>query len=261
MRRPGHYDGNRVSRPVEQVYAVRFFWAVLVVASAFSVGGNSAHAFYNRDPGMHWAVAIIVATAPPLVLLASTEGVSLLLKVGQRASRLYAVAVGMTLLLAAGAFYLSFDALRDLGMHCGFAESKAFVLPLLIDLSIVQATVALFWLSRVWARQAFDDLDAELDHLLSANGAGAANGQHQASRAAANPRDIATAAAELVEARVAPKKSPDFVKAVLQRHAEGMKVGAIADALSAHHSTVRRVLAAHHERNKSAVSGPAHGSR
>ena len=58
--------------------AVRFFWIVLIAATCALVAGNAVHAIPNAStapPGL----AAVVATAPTLVSLASTEGVSLVL--------------------------------------------------------------------------------------------------------------------------------------------------------------------------------------
>ena len=49
----------------------------------------------------------------------------------------------MTVLLAGGAFALSFDALRALAVTAGIRSDLAWIWPLIIDLSIAQATLAL----------------------------------------------------------------------------------------------------------------------
>ena len=87
-------------------------------------------------------------TAPPLVLLGSTEGLSLLVKVRRRPTLTYWAALAMTLLLALAAFRLSFDALRDLAVLCGLRPSLAWLWPLVVDVTITQATVSLLALSR-----------------------------------------------------------------------------------------------------------------
>lgn len=65
----------------------------------------------------------------------------------------------------------------------------------------------------------------------------------------------AGAAVALIEAKVT-KKSPELVEAVLQRYANGEKIGTIAAALDVHHSTVRRLLAAHRQRKPTPSRSP-----
>ncbi|OLT33703.1 hypothetical protein BJF84_21450 [Rhodococcus sp. CUA-806] len=54
---------------------------------------------------------------------------------------LYAALSG-TVLIGLGAFWLSFTALQDLAAQAGLGESQSFVWPLVVDLTIVVATLA-----------------------------------------------------------------------------------------------------------------------
>jgi DNA-directed RNA polymerase specialized sigma24 family protein len=222
---------------------VRFFWVVLIGASAASVSGNAVHAILHATAAP-LAVAAVVATAPPLVLLASTEGVSLLLRTRQRGSAPHWCALAMTVLLAACAFVLSFDALRDLAVRSGIGPPLAWLWPIAVDVSIAQATVALLSLSRTPYADTAKNAD-DIDQLVEISSAAA-------------PADSAHtgAAVALIEKKVT-KKSPELVEAVLQRYAAGEKVGTIAAALGVHHSTVRRLLAAHRQRTLGMSPSPA----
>ena len=135
--------------------AVRFFWVVLIASSGASIVGNALHAVVHAS-SVSPVLAAAVATAPPLVLLGSTEGLSLLVKVRRRPTLTYWAALAMTLLLALAAFRLSFDALRDLAVLCGLRPSLAWLWPLVVDVTITQATVSLLALSRQEPRGGFD---------------------------------------------------------------------------------------------------------
>ncbi len=213
--------------------AVRFFWTVLIAATCASVAGNAAHATLKATtapPG----VAAVVAMAPPLVLLTSTEGVSLLLRTRQRGSATHRCALAMTVLLAVCAFVLSFDALRDLAIRSGIRAQLAWLWPIAVDVTIAQATVALLSLSRTAPAGA-----ADVDELVELR-------DETASLTTEADNGRTGAAVALIEDKVT-RKSPELVEAVLQRYAAGEKVGTIAAALDVHHSTVRRLLNAHRQ--------------
>ena len=55
------------SRPRADEYtrATRFFWTVLILATAASIGGNVTHAVLKADSGPLVAVAAAVAMVPP----------------------------------------------------------------------------------------------------------------------------------------------------------------------------------------------------
>lgn len=127
--------------------ARRFFWAVLSVATLASVSGNVTHAVLNAAPGAA-VVSAIAAAVPPVVLLAGIHGPVALARSRSGAGVAYWSAMVMTVLLAAGAFALSFDALRALAMTAGIRPDLAWIWPLIVDLSIAQATLALGALSR-----------------------------------------------------------------------------------------------------------------
>lgn len=127
-----------------------FFWAVLIAAAAVSITGNALHALLHAPtlPILAAAVAVI----PPLALLAAVHGVALLLRVHARARGTHLVATAMTALIAAGAFWLSFTALRALAVTAGIPVQEAWLWPLIIEGSMTQATVALLALAHSNAR-------------------------------------------------------------------------------------------------------------
>lgn len=121
--------------------AARFFWTWLFVATAVSVAGNVAHAVLKAPAGMI-RLAAVAAIVAPVVLLGSTHGVGLLVK-ARRVGFAYWCALATTFGLAAVAFILSFDALRDLAVTLGMAPSRAWLWPVAIDMSIANSTLSL----------------------------------------------------------------------------------------------------------------------
>lgn len=229
--------------------AVRFFWVVLIASSGASIIGNALHAVVHAS-SVSPVLAAAVATAPPLVLLGSTEGLSLLVKVRRRPTLTYWAALAMTLLLALAAFRLSFDALRDLAVLCGLRPSLAWLWPLVVDVTITQATVSLLALSRQ---------EPTAEPLVDGDEAVDEGGRAQASVVAMVPpqRELATGrtraagesdhhddrAVHAVMASKRTKQPPEVVRAILERHANGKKTNDICDEFGLHHSTVSRIIA------------------
>lgn len=232
--------------------AVRFFWVVLIGASAASIAGNALHAIVQADH-VAPALAAAVATAPPLVLLASTEGLSLLIKVHRRSTPTFWLVLIMTLLLGASAFRLSFDALCSLAIRCGIRPSLAWLWPLIIDVTTAQATVALVVLARLLhSRPQAAACDEDEQVALP-------RGEASEGERASAPRPIETAqslssvpaptrerhdrAVRTVMASKRTKQPPEVIDDVLRRHANGQRPGEISDDLKLHHTTVNRILA------------------
>ncbi|KRQ23290.1 MULTISPECIES: DUF2637 domain-containing protein [unclassified Mycobacteroides] len=127
----------------------RTFWAILVFATITSITGNVTHALLNvqERSTLMLTVAAAVAVIPPTVLLLATHSVGLLVR-SINSGWVYKAAVMITVTLAAFAFRLSFDALKELAIHAGVRNSIAWLWPLTVDLSIGQATLALLSLDR-----------------------------------------------------------------------------------------------------------------
>jgi hypothetical protein len=134
-------------RADDHTRAARFFWTVLILATAASIGGNVTHAVLKAESGPLVAVAAAVAMVPPIVLLAATHSVGLLVRT-RNSGAIYWSALAMTVGLAGCAFALSFDSLWELAVSAGVRREIAWLWPLSIDVSIAQATLALLSLTR-----------------------------------------------------------------------------------------------------------------
>ncbi|WP_169814604.1 DUF2637 domain-containing protein [Nocardia pseudovaccinii] len=136
-----------------------FWWSVLAVSAAVSVLGNALHAWLRvasgnpaltqPKPGLTItllppAVAAALAALIPISLMVHTHGLALLVQAPSKygwVSR--AVVLVVIVLLGAGGFYLSFEALYELAMQAGFGANQAKVFPFLVDGSIGGATFVL----------------------------------------------------------------------------------------------------------------------
>lgn len=123
-----------------------FFWSVLAAAAAVSITGNATYAVLHA-PAVPLVVAA-VAVIPPIALLAAVHGVTILLRAHARGRLTHTLATLMTVLIAGGAFWLSFTALRALAVQAGIPAQEAWLWPLIIEGSMTQATVALLALAR-----------------------------------------------------------------------------------------------------------------
>jgi hypothetical protein len=208
--------------------ATKFFWAVLIVASSASIAGNATHALVATDLTVPAQLAAAVAVAPPIILMLSIEGSSLLIRSGGQSTRTFWSALVMTALLAIFAFVLSFEALRDLAIRSGIPGPLACLWPLIVDVPIAQCTVALVALSRAAAAQANEyDCDLEDDAM---DGEPTEGGADHAQRALAVARST----------RI--RQTPEKIQSVLSLNASGAKASEIAEATKLHHSTVTRIL-------------------
>ncbi|WP_406274565.1 DUF2637 domain-containing protein [Nocardia sp. NBC_00881] len=122
-----------------------FVWTVLGAAATVSITGNATQALLH-DTALP-AVAAAVAIIPPLALLAAVHGVSVLLRAHAGARATHLIATAMTALIATGAFWLSFTALRSLAVTAGVPHGEAWLWPLIIEGSMAQSTVALLALA------------------------------------------------------------------------------------------------------------------
>jgi hypothetical protein len=127
--------------------AARFFWCWLLAATAMSVCGNVTHALLIAPDRYRW-VAAVAALVPPIVLIAGNHSLALLVRTRPDSGAVYWVALVATVLLALGAFVLSFDALRSLVVAVGIRMSIAWIWPVVIDVAIAQATLCLLSLTR-----------------------------------------------------------------------------------------------------------------
>lgn len=163
-------------------------------------------------------------------------------------SSVVATAVSGTVLIAAGAFWLSFTSLADLARRSGIAPQQAWAWPLIVDGIIVVATVAVVALSPAARPRA-----TWYPWLLLASGAAvsvAANALHAVIAADASvPAVVAAARPDPSELPPTPAAPTSEASAVDQRdeakqlRLDGMSNRAIARHLGVHPSTLGRWLA------------------
>ena len=250
-------------------HAVRYFWSWLFIATSVSLAGNVAHAWLIAAPGTRW-LAACVAAVPPTVLLLAVHGLAVLVK-ATASGAVYRAAVAATAALAVGAFILSFVALRDLAVFAGVHADLAPVLPLVIDLAIGVATLALVAIGDKPARRS---RNAGATAVRSATAtiskregtaislrvgalADRVNATTPNARSAALDTDGPTRElAETLVAEKATRQSVDTVAAILAAHDHGDPLNRIAKQVGAHHTAVSRVIdaaTAHRQRSLAAV--------
>jgi hypothetical protein len=232
-----------------------------------SLAGNVTHAILGAPAGAA-GLAATAAVVPTLVLTGSTHSVTLLLRTHRRGLT-YWCALVLTVGLAACAFVLSFDALRDLAVSVGFRPSRAWLWPVSIDASIAQSTLALLTLRPT------DNSPAAQSPRPSARsddgGVSGAAGEPQA--AAAAPPDRSSAVARLTARDDQPDDAgpepgpiaasadwrstadhlvrtgqttmdPELVATILAEHAAGTAPSTIGRQQKVHYTTVKRILSA-----------------
>jgi hypothetical protein len=131
--------------------AVRFFWGLLIGATMVSLVGNITHAVLPYMP--HVVVQIGAAAVPPIALLAAVHGIALAVRAGA-SGRVYCCAVSAVAAIGAGAFAVSFLALRDLMRAIGYSATSAWVFPAIIDTAVAVSTLMLVALGDKPARRA-----------------------------------------------------------------------------------------------------------
>jgi Protein of unknown function (DUF2637) len=130
--------------------AVRFFWCFLTGATTVSLIGNIAHAVLPYLPRV--VIQIGAAAVPPIVLLAAVHGIALAVRAGA-SGRVYRWAVSAVAVIGAGAFMLSFRALRDLLIETGTPPAWAWIFPAIIDTAVAVSTLMLVALGDKPARR------------------------------------------------------------------------------------------------------------
>ncbi|MDI3312945.1 MAG: DUF2637 domain-containing protein [Mycobacterium sp.] len=120
--------------------AVRFFWGLLIGATTVSLIGNITHAMLPYIP--HVVVQIGAAAVPPIALLAAVHGIAVAVRAGA-SGRVYCWAVSATAAIGAGAFAVSFLALRDLMRVTGYGTASACIFPGIIDTAVAVSTLML----------------------------------------------------------------------------------------------------------------------
>ncbi len=236
--------------------AVRYFWMWLTLTTAASLAGNVVHAWLVSAPEKRW-LAAGVAMVAPVVLLLAVHGLAVLAKTSASAGRgIWWCSVVATAALAVGAFVLSFVALRDLAIIAGIHPALAPVLPLVVDLAIGVATLALVATAKPAVQGLTESVGATsvAVHRSVAEPAAAPMLEDTASRdrpaavertAAAPITDSATRelAAKLVAANIT-RKPVEVVARILAAHHAGDPTNRIAKEVGVHHSAVSKIIGA-----------------
>ncbi|MFI8974246.1 DUF2637 domain-containing protein [Nocardia asteroides] len=122
-----------------------FFWSELCIAAGVSVVGNATQAVLHTT--VLPAVAAAVAVIPPLALLAAVHGVGLLARADTVSPTARRAATALTVVIAGGAFWLSFTALRALAITAGVPVAEAWLWPLIVEGAMTQSSLALLTLA------------------------------------------------------------------------------------------------------------------
>lgn len=240
-----------LARTTRKPRAHAFFWTVLGAAATVSITGNATQALLH-DTALP-AVAAAVAIIPPLALLAAVHGVSVLLRAHAGARGIHLVATGMTALIATGAFWLSFTALRSLAITAGVPHGEAWLWPLIIEGSMAQSTVALLALAHSTSRTNGHQPDIDMalidqthiadDHPPATPGATSGDRVHTSPRSPDGDHEIADIAAHLCARDPARRRDPDLVaKALAHHYRDGWNPTRIARELGKSRSSISRIL-------------------
>jgi hypothetical protein len=131
--------------------AVRFFWGFLIGATTVSLIGNITHAVLPYIP--RTVIQIGAAAVPPIALLAAVHGIALAVRAGASGT-VYRWAVTAVAVIGAGAFTVSFLALRDLMRVIGYSSATAWIFPAIIDTAVAVSALMLVALGDKPARRA-----------------------------------------------------------------------------------------------------------
>ncbi|WP_216915359.1 DUF2637 domain-containing protein [Nocardia noduli] len=228
-----------------------FFWAVLAVAATVSITGNATQALLHHTPLP--VVAAAVAVIPPLALLAAVHGVTVLARAHTATRATRWVATAMTVLIASGAFWLSFTALRSLAITAGVPEAEAWLWPVIIEGSMAQATVALLALAhsahgpeRAHAVEPVEPIADLLPDGVDPTRITPPAPEHAHTIALApssEDQEFAQLALRLCARDPARRRDPELVaKALTHHHLDGWNPTRIANELNKSRSTISRIL-------------------
>ncbi|WP_051162171.1 DUF2637 domain-containing protein [Nocardia brevicatena] len=233
-----------------------FFWTVLGTAAAVSITGNATQAILHSNalPALSAAVAVV----PPLALLAAVHGVTVLLCAHASARATHLVATAMTVVIAAGAFWLSFTALRSLAVMAGVPHGEAWLWPLIIEGSMAQSTIALLALAHSRTPRGrgahtgtTPSTEPSATHTVTARAHAVSAAPVRASTSVHTPasdpeaqHDEFTAFARMLCARdPVRRRDPTVVAQVLiHHHIDGWTRTRIAKELNKNRSTISRIL-------------------
>jgi hypothetical protein len=246
---------------------VRFFWGFLVGATFVSLIGNITHAVLPYIPRI--VIQIGAAAVPPIVLLAAVHGIALAVRAGA-SGRVYRWAIAAVAVIGAGAFMLSFRALRDLLIQTGTSPPWAWIFPAIIDTAVAVSTLMLVALGDKAARRtrtATAPASAQVkasaptapapvsapprphsvraDQVASSAESARVDPALRAASASDQRADAGVDYAALAQALVdagATTKPAAVVASILSAHAEGTALNRIASNTGIHHKTVSKII-------------------
>jgi Protein of unknown function (DUF2637) len=252
--------------------AVRFFWGLLISASAASIVGNVAHATLAYIPRV--LIQIGAAAVPPIALIAAVHGIGLAVRAGASGT-VYRCAVTAVGAIGLGAFAVSFLALRELMREIGYSITTAWVFPAIIDTAVAVSTLMLVALGDKPPRRARSTtMPASARTPVMNRAAHGSNpqvmpvrsGQSASSNSADRPEkgfapaqldpaqtlrspqaEMAQGDADLAAALIASgvtTQSGDTVVAVLAAHRAGASINAAARASGINYRTAQRIVEA-----------------
>jgi hypothetical protein len=262
--------------------ARRFFWLLLILATATSLYGNIAHAVGGADGVL--LNSVIAACIAPVFLMALVHGIAHLAR-NTASGWAYGLVVALVGGVAAFAFAQSFGALTS---FAGEAHVLAPGLtPLIVDATIGVSTFALVVLGEKPVRRArtprvqppktaapqFKTVPSNahatrgVPEFAPSNRAPATPSSDTATSAAATATATATqtiadgdATATLAERLVrdkATRQPLEIVSAILAAHKRGDPLNRIAKDVRRHHSAVKRIIdaAAEHRQQQLVAAG------
>ncbi|MVU75875.1 DUF2637 domain-containing protein [Nocardia sp. ET3-3] len=248
-----HHESVRTAEVARTTPAHRFFWSVLAVSVTVSITGNAAHAvLHARSLPI---VAAAVAVVPPAALLAAIHGVTVLLRAHASSRAIHLLVTLMTVLIAVGAFRMSFTALRDLAVLTAIPDREAWLWPMVVEGSMAQSTLAILALAHAPSNRAHTDAtsiptNAGTDTSPSPDRSGPADGAHSATDACTpDPTSSPTddrwmrVAAMVCANDPAHRRDPAVVARILSHHHdEGWSPARIAREMSRSRSAVSRII-------------------
>jgi hypothetical protein len=252
--------------------AVRFFWGLLIGATTVSLLGNIAHAVLPHLPRI--VVQIGAAAVTPIALLAAVHGIALAVRAGA-SGRVYCWAVTAVAAIGAGAFAVSFIALRDLMLAIGYTPATAWAFPAIVDTAVAVSTLMLLALGDKPVRRArstatgastqappmrrpAQNAKQAVMPVLSSQSAcavGAGRPGHGLASAhldaaqtvrsaqAEVAQDDADVASDLIASGITTQ-AVDTVVAVLSAHRDGASINAAARASGINYRTAQRIVEA-----------------
>jgi hypothetical protein len=266
--------------------AVTFFWCLLIGATMVSLVGNIAHAVLPYIPRI--VIQIGAAAVPPIALLAAVHGIALAVRAGA-SGRVYCWAIAAVAVIGAGAFMLSFRALRDLLVQTGTPPAWAWVFPAIIDTAVGVSTMMLVALGDKPARRtattssgaqtpavqrlALTPQRSAKSHVkpVAPTNTRAQTARHSRAQDSASVQpdpaqtvqsvhtEVTQADADLASELIASgatTQSVDTVIAVLSAHRDGASINAAAKASGINYRTAQRIVeaAAEYEQRELAVA-------